>query len=613
LNPGSTVTYTIVLTNTGSATQLDNPGNEFTDALPSGLSLVSASGTSGAALATVGTNTVTWNGTITSNGSVTITIQATINNAAAGTTITNQGSIAYDADGNGTNEASALTDDPNVAGANNPTSFVAHSAPAITSANNPTFKVGTTGAFSVITTGVPSGPGMSITATGALPSGVAFLNNNNGTATLSGTPNSNGIYHITITASNGTPPNATQNFTLTVVQAPAITSADNTTFQENMPGSFTVTTTGFPTGPNMSITRTGALPSGLVFTNNNDGTAILQGTPAARSAGSYRLTIGANNGVTPTVAQNFTLIITAPTASPTPTATATPTPTATPTATATATPTATPSGSATPTATPAQALNISTRLRVEVGDKVMIGGFIITGNASKAVLLRGMGPSLLSAGLPAASILKDPVLELHGPNGSLITQNDNWKDSPQRAQFEGTIFQPTDDREAVIVATLPPGAYTAILTGTGQTTGIGLVEIYDRNPAVDSALGNVSTRGFVQTGNNVLIGGFTLGGNNNSSRIAIRGLGPSLAQYGLSNVLADPVLELHDSNGVLISNDNWTDDPVMATALTVNGLAPQNGHESGIFASLPPGQFTVILAGKNGGVGIGLVEIYNVK
>ncbi len=244
----------------------------------------------------------------------------------------------------------------------------------------------------------------------------------------------------------------------------------------------------------------------------------------------------------------------------------------------------------------------------------MIGGFIITGNASKAVILRGMGPSLVSAGVPAASVLNDPVLELHGPNGSLITQNDNWKDSPQRSQIEGTIYQPTDDRESVIVATLQPGAYTAILTGRGQTIGVGLVEIYDNSQAADSALANISTRGVVQTGNNVLIGGFSLGGDPHKTPIAIRGLGPSLAQFGLGNVLVDPTLELHDSNGVtLISNDNWTDDPVSATELFARGLAPQNGQESGIFTTLPPGQYTVILAGKKGGVGIGLVEIYNLK
>jgi hypothetical protein len=259
-------------------------------------------------------------------------------------------------------------------------------------------------------------------------------------------------------------------------------------------------------------------------------------------------------------------------------------------------------------------LNISTRLRVEVGDKAMIGGFIITGNEAKPVVLRGLGPSMVSSGVPAAQVLNDPVIELHGPNSALITTNDNWKDSPQRSQIEGTIFQPSDDRESVILATLSPGAYTVILNGSGQTTGIGLVEIYDTDQAVHSALANISTRGFVQTGNNVMCGGFVLGGNNNPARIAIRGLGPSLAQYGLGDVLADPVLELHDGNGALmISNDNWTDDPVIATELFANGLAPQDGHESGIFISSPPGQFTVILSGKNNGTGIGLLEIYNLK
>jgi hypothetical protein len=197
----------------------------------------------------------------------------------------------------------------------------------------------------------------------------------------------------------------------------------------------------------------------------------------------------------------------------------------------------------------------------------------------------------------------------------LITSNDNWRESPQKSQIEGTVFQPTDDQEAVIVATLPaPGNYTAILSGVGQTAGIGLVEVYDNNQALDSDLANISTRGFVQDGNEVMIGGFSLGGNNTSTRMAVRGIGPSLAQFGLSPVLADPTLELHNANGTLmISNDDWTDDSVSAAELTANGLALQDPHESGIFASLPPGQFTVILAGKNGGIGIGLVEIYNVR
>ena len=241
----------------------------------------------------------------------------------------------------------------------------------------------------------------------------------------------------------------------------------------------------------------------------------------------------------------------------------------------------------------------------------MIAGFIISGNSSKAVVLRGIGPSLLPLGISDA--LLDPVLDLRGSNGSLIVSNDNWKDT-QRSQIEGGPFQPGDERESVILATLPPAAYTAALTGKNNTVGVGLVELYDNNQASDSQLANISTRGFVRGDESVMIGGFILGGNPNNTRIALRGIGPSLSQFGLNNVLADPTLELHDANGAtLVSNDNWTDDTVSAALLTSNGLALQDPKESGIFVLLPPGQFTSILAGKDGGIGLGLIEVYNLK
>jgi cytochrome c peroxidase len=263
-----------------------------------------------------------------------------------------------------------------------------------------------------------------------------------------------------------------------------------------------------------------------------------------------------------------------------------------------------------PNPTPAQALNISTRLAVASGDNAVIGGFIIKGNNSKSVLIRGLGPSLGNFGL--TGVLADPVLELHGADGALIFTNDNWKDN-QRGQIEATSFQPADDREAVIIASLAPGAYTAILTGKNQPSGIGLIEIYDPNQAADSELANISTRGVVGGHNNVMIGGFILGGNGNT-RVAVRGLGPSLSQFGLTNLLADPTLELHDANGgTLIANDNWGDDPAVANLLNANGLAPGDPQESAIFTSLPPGQFTAVLAGKNGGAGLGTIEIYNLR
>jgi hypothetical protein len=241
----------------------------------------------------------------------------------------------------------------------------------------------------------------------------------------------------------------------------------------------------------------------------------------------------------------------------------------------------------------------------------MIGGFIITGNVPKKVAIRGMGPALASFGI--TDFLADPFLELRSSSGAVLQANDNWKDS-QQAEIQALGLAPNDNREAVIVTTLTPGSYTALLTGKGGTTGVGLVEIYDVNPGADSQLSNLSTRGFVQGANSVLIAGFILGGNNTGNdRVAIRGLGPSLSQFGLNPVLADPTLELHDSNGAtLITNDDWATDPGAANLVLFN-LAPSNPKEAGIFTTLPPGTFTAILAGKNGGTGIGTVEVYNLK
>jgi hypothetical protein len=224
--------------------------------------------------------------------------------------------------------------------------------------------------------------------------------------------------------------------------------------------------------------------------------------------------------------------------------------------------------------------------------------------------VRGIGPSLAQF---FSGTLTDPTLELHSGNVTLIA-NDNWQDdAAQAAQLSSHGLALSDPKEAGIVATLPTASYTAILAGKNNDTGIGLVELYDLDQAANSQLANISTRGFVQTGNNVMIGGFILGGNTGNTRIAVRGIGPSLAQFGLDPVLTDPTLELHDSNGTtLASNDDWQSDPASAGQLTANGLALSDSKEAGVFASLPPGQFTAILAGSNGGVGIGLVEIYNV-
>ena len=263
-----------------------------------------------------------------------------------------------------------------------------------------------------------------------------------------------------------------------------------------------------------------------------------------------------------------------------------------------------------PPATAARTLNLSTRLKVNTGDDALIGGFIITGTASKKVVLRGLGPSLASQGV--ANVLADPTLDLRNSAGTSLLKNDNWKDT-QRSQIESTALQPSNDLESVIVATLDPGAYTVLLTGANAGAGVGLIEIYDTDPPGSSSeLANISARGEVQTQDNVMIGGLILGGSANSTRIAVLGLGPSLADAGLGATLADPTLDLRDANGARLTyDDNWQDDSATAAQLISFGLAPKKAQEAAILIDLPPGAFTAILADKNGGTGVGLVEIYN--
>jgi hypothetical protein len=285
---------------------------------------------------------------------------------------------------------------------------------------------------------------------------------------------------------------------------------------------------------------------------------------------------------------------------------AAPTPTATPTATATATATAT------PTATPAsQTLNLSTRMRTDTGNNVGIGGFTITGSAPKHVLIRALGPSLTQFGFTTAEVLADPTLEVHGPGSFGIITNNNWRDS-QEAQITADGLAPTNDLESAIDATLPPGAYTALVKGNNNGAGICTFEVYDLDTVAASKLANLSSRAFVGTGNNVVIAGFVLGNNQGIDRVVIRGLGPSLSAFGISNVLADPTLELRDQNGTLIMVDNdWQDNAAQAAEITADGLAPSDSKESAIAATLPPGAYTAILAGLNDGTGVGTVEVYD--
>jgi glucose/arabinose dehydrogenase len=256
-------------------------------------------------------------------------------------------------------------------------------------------------------------------------------------------------------------------------------------------------------------------------------------------------------------------------------------------------------------------LNVSTRAPVGTGDNALIGGFILRGTAPKRMLVRALGPSLTRFGL--TGVLLDPTIELRGPNGALVAGNDNWRSS-QQSEIEMTGLQPPNDAESALIATLPATDHTAIVRGSGNSTGIGVVEVYDLDLLGDARLSNISTRGLVQPGDNVMIGGFIPGGGSASLRVLLRALGPSLSQFGIANPLADPTLELRDGNGALVaSNDNWRDDPTQETLINQTGIPPTNNAESAIVATIPPARHTAIVAGKGGATGVALVEVYHLE
>jgi len=247
--------------------------------------------------------------------------------------------------------------------------------------------------------------------------------------------------------------------------------------------------------------------------------------------------------------------------------------------------------------------NISTRLLVGTGDNVLIGGFIVTGTQPKRVILRAIGPSL-----PVPGAMADPTLELHDSTQAVIATNDNWQDSPDKQAIIDSTIPPTNDNESAIVMTLDPGPYTAVLQGANGGTGVALVEIYDLDQAADSKLGNLSTRGLVQTDDDVMIGGVIVLGTEPTNSI-IRAIGPSLP---LTDTLTDPTLELHDSNGgIIASNDNWKD--TQEAEIEAAGLAPTNDFESAIAATLIPGAYTAIVRGQNNTTGVALVEAYQLE
>lgn len=254
-------------------------------------------------------------------------------------------------------------------------------------------------------------------------------------------------------------------------------------------------------------------------------------------------------------------------------------------------------------------LNVATRLRVEPGDHALIAGFIVSGSEQKKVIVRGIGPSLGSSGVPGP--LADPILELYDSAGQLLASNDNWR-SNQQAEIQNSGVAPTSDLESAIVAMVSPGNYTAVLRGKGNATGVGLVDAYDLAQGTRSHLANVSTRGFVSTGDNVMIGGFIVADNGGGTTVVVRALGPSLAAAGIPDAMTDPYLELHNPNGTLIDfNDNWM-SAFGADEIRAAHLAPTDDRESALYKSLAPGNYTAIVRGKtNSVVGVAVVEVYD--
>ena len=430
----------------------------------------------------------------------------------------------------------------------------------------------------------PATPAARITATG-LPPGLVL---NPITGIISGATNQVGSFPVNLTVRDG---NFSVSGFLQVtftndLDYPAITNADTVTVPRGQPFTYVITTGASDPADPVVFSMVGTLPPGLSF---NATTGTISGTYTGPFQQNNAVSPSEGGGDPPIVKElsggallgsiqlfgtnshgtsTFQLLFLAP---------------------------------------PSGAVNISTRVLVGIGENVLIGGFIITGSAPKVVIIRAIGPSL---GIPTA--LQDPILQLNNSSGGTVT-NDDWK-ATQEQIIRDTTIPPPDNREAAIVIALDPGNYTAIVSGKGGGTGIGLVEVYDLgtasvDPATKAQIAQISTRGNVLTGDNCMIGGFIVSGV--TTKVIVRAIGPSLINSGITNTLQDTTLELRNSNGALVRfNDDWESDPVQRQAIIDTTVPPTDSRESAAVDSLVPGAYTAIVRGKNDTTGVALVEVY---
>jgi hypothetical protein len=395
-------------------------------------------------------------------------------------------------------------------------------------------------------------------------------------------PNYNGADSFTFKANDGHADSnvATVSITVSAVNDAPTANAQSVTTNENIPKAITLTGSDTEGSTLTFHIVTGPAHGTLTGTPPN-----LTYMPAANYHGADSFTFKANDGGANSNPATVSITITGPASHP---------------------------------------LNLSTRLNVLTGENVLIGGFYITGSAPKKVIVRAIGPSLNVGGVPINGRLGDTVLELFDQTThQKVASNNNWKvddatGGSQEATIVATKVPPPDDLESALVVTLKPGPYSAIVSGKDGSTGIALVEAYDLDTAADSKFANISTRGFVAGGSNVMIGGFILGASQGGSEVLVRAIGPSLTGAGVANALPDPRLEIHSENGAVIAtNDNWkTDDKTgqsQEAAITATTIPPTKDAESALLLTLPPGNYTAVLGGNGAATGVALVEIYNLQ